>query len=99
MVLLNVRLKVIRAVRIAEGTGWQCAVHPRDAMRAAMLENAAAVVFAHNHPSGDPTPSEEDKELTRRLARACELLGVRGVDHLVICRDSFASHRELGLFG
>ena len=98
VLLLDVRLRVLRDVRIAEGTGWSCAVHPRDALAPAVREGAAAVVFAHNHPSGDPTPSPEDRELTRRLLRACELLGVRAVDHLVVSARSYASFRELGLF-
>lgn len=97
VLLLDVRLRVLRDVRIAEGTGWSCAVHPRDALSPALREGAAAVVFAHNHPSGDPTPSAEDRELTRRLLRACELLGVRAVDHLVVTSNGYASLRELGL--
>ncbi|MHB8418359.1 MAG: RadC family protein [Myxococcales bacterium] len=98
VLLLDVRLRVLRDVRIAEGTGWSCAVHPRDALAPALREGAAAVVFAHNHPSGDPTPSAEDRELTRRLLSACELMGVRAVDHLVVSANSYASLRELGLF-
>lgn len=98
VVLLDVRLRVLRDVRVAEGTGWSCAVHPRDALAPALRESAAAVVFAHNHPSGDPTPSTEDRELTRSLIRACELMGVRAVDHLVVAEQGFASLRELGVF-
>ncbi|HUB06464.1 MAG TPA: DNA repair protein RadC [Myxococcales bacterium] len=98
VLLLDVRLRVLRDVRVAEGTGWSCAVHPRDALAPALREGAAAVVFAHNHPSGDPTPSQEDRELTRRLLRACELMGVRAVDHVVVSADRYASLRELGLF-
>jgi len=71
-------------------------VHPRDALAPAVRERAAAVLFAHNHPSGDVAPSEEDRVLTRRLVAACELLGLRALDHLVVCRDGYASLRELG---
>jgi DNA repair protein RadC len=94
VVLLNIRLQVIRTVRVAEGTGWACAVHPRDALKPAILEGAAAVLFTHNHPSGDPSPSPDDIELTRRLIQACDLLGIRAVDHIVVCRDGYASIRE-----
>jgi len=94
--LLDVRLKVLREVTVAEGTGWACAVQPRDALLPALRDGAAAVLFAHNHPSGDAGPSDEDRALTRRLVAACELLGVRPVDHLVVCLEGFSSMRELG---
>jgi DNA repair protein RadC len=98
VLLLDVRLRIIRDVRVAEGTGWACAVQPRDALTPALREGSAAVIFAHNHPSGDATPSSEDRELTRRLVAASELLGVRAVDHLVVAEQGFASLRELGLW-
>jgi DNA repair protein RadC len=94
--LLDVRLRVLRELTVAQGTGWSCAVNPRDALAPAVRERAAAVLFAHNHPSGDAAPSEEDRSLTRRLVAACELLGLRALDHLVVCRDGYASLRELG---
>jgi DNA repair protein RadC len=94
--LLDVRLRVLREMTVAQGSGWSCAVHPRDALAPAIRERAAAVLFAHNHPSGDAAPSEEDRELTRRLVSACELLGVRALDHIVVCRDGYASLREIG---
>jgi DNA repair protein RadC len=96
VLLLDVRLRVLQDVRVAEGTGWACAVQPRDALAPALREGAAAVIFAHNHPSGDPTPSAEDHDLTRRLIAASELLGIRAVDHLVVASTGFASLRELG---
>jgi DNA repair protein RadC len=94
--LLDVRLRVLRELTVAQGNGWSCAVHPRDALAPAVRERAAAVLFAHNHPSGDVQPSEEDRVLTRRLVAACELLGLRALDHLVVCRDGYSSLRELG---
>ncbi len=60
-------------------------------------ESAAAVVFVHNHPSGDPTPSQEDLEITRRLRHVGELMGVRVLDHIVIGHRRFASLKQLGL--
>ena len=98
VLLLDIRLRVLRDVTVAAGTGWACAVQPRDALAPAVREGAAAVVFAHNHPSGDPTPSEEDRELTRRLVAASDVLGVRAVDHVVVAASGYASFRELGLW-
>lgn len=92
--LLDVRLRVVREQVVASGSGWACAVHPRDALAPAVREGAAGVLFAHNHPSGDPTPSADDRALTVRLWAACELLGLRAVDHLVVCRDGYSSYRE-----
>ena len=59
-------------------------VHPREIFKGALLANAASVIVAHNHPSGDPTPSREDIELTRRLAQAAEIMGIEILDHLII---------------
>ena len=98
VLLLDVRLRILRDVRVAEGTGWACAVQPRDALAPAVREGAAALVFAHNHPSGDPAPSSEDRELTKRLVAASEILGVRAVDHIVVASRGYASFRELGLW-
>ncbi|MHB1846513.1 MAG: JAB domain-containing protein [Deltaproteobacteria bacterium] len=96
VLLLDVRLRLLRDERIAEGSGWACAVEPRDALAPALRHGAAAVVFAHNHPSGDPTPSPEDRALTRRLVGGAKLLGIRPVDHLVVASLGYASLRELG---
>jgi DNA repair protein RadC len=96
VLLLDVRLRLLQHVQVAEGTGWTCAVQPRDALAPALREGAAAIVFAHNHPSGDPSPSRDDIELTRRLVAACQLLGIRPVDHVIIAAAGCASLRELG---
>ncbi len=98
VLLLDIRLRVLRDVTVATGTGWACAVQPRDALASAVREGAAAVVFAHNHPSGDPTPSDEDRDLTRRLIAASEVLGIRAVDHVVVAARQYTSFRELGLW-
>ena len=58
--------------------------HPREIFKAAILQNAAAIILAHNHPSGDPTPSSEDRALTERIKQASELLGIRLLDHIVV---------------
>ena len=73
-------------------------VHPREVFKPLLLMNASAVLLAHNHPSGDPTPSQEDRALTRRLKEGGELLGITVLDHVVLGGDryySFADHQEL----
>jgi DNA repair protein RadC len=72
-------------------------VHPREVYKSALLSSAAAIVFVHNHPSGDPTPSREDIELTARLKEASELLGIRLLDHVIIGTDRHYSFADAGL--
>ncbi|KAB2958905.1 MAG: hypothetical protein F9K16_12870 [Thermoanaerobaculia bacterium] len=80
------------------GTLNRAAVEPRGVLASALLLNAAAVIVFHNHPSGDPTPSAEDIAFTRRLSEACELVGLRLVDHLVIASaQASVSMAERGL--
>jgi len=74
-------------------------VHPREVFRPALREAAAAVVLVHNHPSGDPAPSQEDRHITTRLAEVGELLGIPVLDHVVIAERGWASLRELGALG
>lgn len=90
-ILLDVRGKVIREVKISEGTLTEALVHPREAFQLAVRESAARIIFVHNHPSGDPTPSPADLELTERLVEAGKLLGIPVLDHVVVCADSFRS--------
>ncbi len=71
-------------------------VHPREVFKAAVCMNAAGLIFAHNHPSGDPTPSAEDHLLTTRLVSAGELLGIRVLDHVVIGEDRYVSFADEG---
>jgi DNA repair protein RadC len=72
-------------------------VHPREIFKTALLSSAAAMIFLHNHPSGDPTPSREDIEITTRLREAGELLGIRILDHIIVCEDSYVSFTDRGL--
>jgi len=101
---LNTRRRFIRLDEIADGTLDTLLVHPREVFRAAIAANAAAVVLAHNHPSGDPTPSEADIKVTRDLIRAGQLLKIEVLDHVVIGRATperpkdYVSLRELGYF-
>jgi DNA repair protein RadC len=104
VLLLNTRKKLIRVDEISEGTLDTILVHPRDVFRAAITANAAAIVLVHNHPSGDPTPSEADIKVTRDLIRAGQLLKIEVVDHIILGRASaerakdYSSLRELGHF-
>ena len=71
-------------------------VHPREVFAPAIREGAACILVAHNHPSGDPEPSDEDLDVTRRLQEAGKLLGIRLVDHLIVARSRSISLREMG---
>ena len=82
---------------IYRGTLDRAVVEPREILKRALLVNAAGVILYHNHPSGDPAPSREDREFTRRLAAASESVGVRLLDHIVVGRSGCISFREAGL--
>jgi DNA repair protein RadC len=104
VILLNTRRRLIRVEPISDGTLDTILVHPREVFRAAISANASAVVLAHNHPSGDPTPSEADIKATRDLIRAGHLLKIEVLDHVILgCatperpRD-YVSLKELGYF-
>jgi len=85
----------IHTVTIGTLNGSQ--VHPREVFKAALLANSAAIVLAHNHPSGDPTPSREDVEITRRLKECGDLLGVSVLDHIVVGEGQYVSFLQKGL--
>lgn len=104
VLLLNTRHRLIRVDEITDGTIDTLLVHPREVFRGAIAANAAAVVLAHNHPSGDPAPSEADIKVTRDLIRAGQLLKIDVLDHIIIGRPTperskdYSSLRELGYF-
>ena len=104
MILLNTRRALIRVVDLASGTLATLLVHPREVFRAAIESNAASIVLVHNHPSGDPTPSEADIKVTRDLIRAGHLLKIEVVDHVILGTATterpkdYSSLRELGYF-
>ena len=85
------------AKRVAQGGLHGCSLDPRDVLRAAVREAASAFVLVHNHPSGDPTPSEEDIELTNTVARAASVLGTPLVDHVIVAGGGHASLFDLGV--
>jgi DNA repair protein RadC len=104
VLLLNTRKRLIRTEEISQGLLDQILVHPREVFRAAITANAAGIVLIHNHPSGDPAPSEADIKVTRDLIRAGQLLKIEVIDHVIIGRASsgrekdWSSLRELGCF-
>jgi len=95
--LLDSKNRLIREVCVSEGSLNASIVHPREVFSPAVRESAAAVLFIHNHPSGDPAPSREDIELTQRLREAGELMGIRVLDHIVIGNGSYVSFMDRGL--
>jgi DNA repair protein RadC len=97
VVLLNNKNRKIREVKISEGSLTASLVHPREVFNPVIRESAAAVIFVHNHPSGDPAPSPEDIEITRRLKQVGDVMGVRVLDHVVIGRDRYYSFSDRGM--
>jgi len=97
VVLLDARHRIMGEERISEGSLTSSIVHPREVFVPAVRESAGAVVFVHNHPSGEPTPSEDDIAVTRRLEHAAELLGIRVLDHVIVGDGEYTSFKEVGL--
>lgn len=104
VVLLNTRRKLIRVEKISQGTLDTILVHPREVFKSAISANASAIILVHNHPSGDPTPSEADVKVTRDLIRAGQVLKIEVLDHVILGRKTqerkqdYCSLRELGYF-
>ncbi|NOT21466.1 MAG: DNA repair protein RadC [Nitrospiraceae bacterium] len=96
VVLLDAKHAILRDATVSEGSLTLSIVHPREVFTLAVRESAAAVIFLHNHPSGDPTPSQEDRVLTARLVSAGEVLGIRVLDHLVIGDGRYISFADQG---
>lgn len=95
-ILLNTKNRVIKTERIAEGSLTSAVVHPREVFASAIVNHAAAILVAHNHPSGDPYPSSEDRHLTTSLEEAGKTLGIPLMDHIVIGDGRYYSFREHG---
>jgi len=98
VLMLNTRNRVKGHQLLTIGTLDTILVHPREVFRCAIIAAATKIVLAHNHPSGEPTPSEADIKVTRDLIRAGQLLKIEVVDHVVIGNPAFSSMRELGYF-
>ena len=97
VVLLDAKHRVIRDLTISEGSLTVNIVHPREVFNVAVRESAAAVIVLHNHPSGSPEPSPEDRVLTQRLVAAGDILGIRVLDHVVIGDGTYVSFADQGL--
>jgi len=96
VILLDRKHRVLRVVEVSRGTLDSSIVHPREVFREAIREAAVALLAVHNHPSGDPEPSAEDRYLTRRLVAAAEVLGLQLLDHVIVCRGGYFSFQEHG---
>ena len=88
---LDTRNRLINCKPVSMGSLDTSIVHPREVFKEAVSSSAASVIFVHNHPSGDPEPSKEDIELTKRLAKAGEIVGIEVLDHIVVCDRSYLS--------
>jgi DNA repair protein RadC len=96
LLLLDTKHRVTRTTLLSVGTLDASIVHPREVFRAAASGGAAAIVLFHNHPSGDPAPSDDDIALTRRMIRAGDLMGISVLDHVIVAENRYASLRERG---
>lgn len=97
VIYVSAKNRVLGRERLAEGTIDQASVYPRRVVTRALAANAAGLIFVHNHPSGDPTPSPDDKRLTAQLAEAARLVGIPVLDHIVIGNGRHVSFRDRGL--
>ena len=97
ILLLDGKNRLLRLQRIAEGSLTAALAHPREVFRPAVQEASAGIICVHNHPSGDPKPSGEDIELTRRLAETGRVLGIRLLDHIVVSDHGYFSFADEGL--
>lgn len=97
LLALDSQSQVLRDVLVTRGLLNSSLVHPREVFRAAIAEAAAGIIVVHNHPSGDPTPSAEDRSVTRQLVEAGRLLDLPVYDHVIIAGDRFTSFATLGL--
>jgi DNA repair protein RadC len=93
---LNTKNQLIREVLVSIGSLSTSVVHPREVFSAAVRDSSAALIFLHNHPSGDPAPSREDRECTQRLCRAGKILGIRVLDHIILGHEDYFSFADSG---
>ncbi|GLI54260.1 RadC family protein [Thermodesulfovibrio yellowstonii] len=95
--LVDTKLRLLRGVKVSEGTLNQSLIHPREIFKEAVKESAYALILIHNHPSGDPTPSEQDIEITKKLKKASEILEIPILDHVIIGSGKYFSMKERGI--
>lgn len=96
VILLDAKNAIVKETTVSEGTLTLSLVHPREVFKLAIRESAAGVIFVHNHPSGDPTPSREDRHLTDRLVAAGRVLGITVLDHVIIGDGRYVSFADEG---
>lgn len=96
-ILLDTKNQIIGVEEVSVGISNSSLVHPREVLKAAILSSATSVIFVHNHPSGDPMPSQEDKDLTSRLISACEIIGLQVLDHIIIGYGKYLSFADESL--
>lgn len=96
VLLLDAKNRKLKDVRVSEGSLTSSLVHPREVFIPVVRESAAAVILIHNHPSGDPAPSQEDLQITRRLRQVGEIMGVHVLDHLIIGKGRYVSFVDDG---
>lgn len=97
IILLDGKNKFINDITISEGSLTDSIVHPREVIKEVVKESAAAIILVHNHPSGEPEPSQDDLNLTHRLIQACDLVGIRILDHIILGADKYYSFLDKGL--
>lgn len=97
LILLNARNKIPGVSTISIGSLNASIVHPREVFKDAIMHNAYSVVLAHNHPSGDSEPSEDDLTITKRLKESGKIQGIEVIDHIIITKNGFFSFKERGL--
>ena len=98
VLVLNTRKRILGHNLVSLGSLDTCHVSPREVFKPALVQSAASIILTHNHPSGDPTPSEADIKVTRDLIRAGQLLKIEINDHLILGNPNHSSLRELGYF-
>lgn len=96
VMLLNVKNHIVKWETISIGSLDASVVHPREVFRPAIIKGAASIILVHNHPSGDPTPSKEDLEVTARMVQVGKIMNISVLDHIIIGGDSFVSMKEKG---
>ena len=97
VLLLDRKNQVIGINTVSIGSLTASIIHPREVFKPAILSNAAAVICGHNHPSGDPQPSEEDRAITKRLVESGEMLGIAVIDHIIVGETTYFSFADQGL--
>lgn len=96
-VLMDGKNRILKIVRVSEGSLTRAIVHPREVYRPAIREAAAGILFVHNHPSGDPAPSQEDIQITQRLVETGKVVGIRVLDHVIIGSYRYFSFADKGM--